>query len=218
MDGINDNIKLAIIAVVVLGCFFSCLIVAGIGFFFSSSSFTQPKDLGVQYSSNDSSIGLERISKALASSGNGSNYSASTYELKSYLTQEEVSAMLASFFSENQTLKDAQIQFNPDGTFELSGLLQDPRLTAPIYARGTIELVSERQLEISITDLKAMGIGVPDSQLKDVEQSINSGLADVFTENPELSLSSLKIQDGKVIFKATFPKDLKGVEIPGQPT
>jgi hypothetical protein len=203
-----------IIGIVLLGV----LVLAYLGFVPVLSDLmgtNKPKDLGVSYSEVNYGSGLAKVP---GSSVLNPEYlcvtcpytSSGSVAVNTSFSQEEFTAMINKRNSTVGPLRDAQFKFNADGTVEASGLLIDPRITGPVYVKGKIDFANGRSAALKL-DLAQIGnIPLPADQAKIAQDIANDTIQKTFAQNPGLSITSITIEEGKVNFDGTLPKDVSG--------
>ena len=207
-------IGIGIIGIIVL----AVLVLAYLGFVPILSDLmgtSKPKDLGVRYSQMDYASGMDKVPGAIVLNP---EYLCATCEYTSSgaiavntaFTQEEFTAMMNKRNSTVGPLRDAQFKFNADGTVEASGLLIDPRITGPIYVKGKIDSASGRNASLKL-DYAEMGrLPLPSDQAKIAEDIVNETIQKTFAQNPGLNITSVSLEEGKVNFNGTLPKEVEG--------
>jgi hypothetical protein len=175
----------------------------------------KPKDLGVSYSQTDYASGMDKVPGAIVLNP---EYLCATCEYTSTgsiavntnFTQEEFSAMMNKRNSTVGPLRDAQFKFNADGTVEASGLIVDPRITGPVYVKGKIDYASGRSAALELDSAQIGNIQLPPDQAEIAQQIANDIIQKTFAQNPGLSITSITIEEGKVNFNGTLPKEVQG--------
>jgi len=203
-----------IIGIIVLGV----LVLAYLGFVPVLSDLmgtSKPRDLGVSYSEANYASGMDKVPGAIVLNpeylcATCAYTSTGSVAVNNSFTQEEFTAMMNKRNSTVGPLRDAQFKFNADGTVEASGLLVDPRITGPVYVKGKIDYASGRSAALKL-DYAEMGkIPLPEDQAKIAEQIANDTIQKTFAQNPGLSITSITIEEGKVNFNGTLPKEVEG--------
>ncbi len=171
-----------------------------------------PKDLGVKYAESDYASGLAKIPGHRIKSPEGAcltcNYnSTGTLAVDNTFTQEEFSAQLNKLNSKNGPARDIQIKFGKNGTMELSCFVKDPRVNAPIYAKGKIDSVSPKKVRVLVEYLEIGRISLPFAL---AQEPANEAVQEFFRKNPGLSAQGIEVQEGTIRFKGTFPQEILG--------
>jgi hypothetical protein len=175
----------------------------------------KPKDLGVSFSETNYASGMAKVPGAIVLNpeylcANCAYTSTGSVAVNTNFTQEEFSAMINKRNSTIGPLRDAQFKFNADGTVEASGKIVDPRITGPVYVKGKIDFANGRSAALKL-DLAQIGnIPLPADQAKIAQDIANDTIQKTFAQNPGLSITSITIEEGKVNFDGTLPKDVSG--------
>ena len=175
----------------------------------------KPKDLGVSYSQTNYASGMDKVPGAIVLNP---EYLCATCEYTSTgsvavntaFTQEEFTAMMNKRNSTVGPLRDAQFKFNADGTVEASGLLIDPRITGPVYVKGRIDYANGKSAALKLDSAQIGNLELPQDQAEIAEQITNDIIQKTFAQNPGLSITSISIEEGKVNFNGTLPKEVEG--------
>jgi hypothetical protein len=210
-------IKLAgvgLIVLVLLGVF----VLAYLGFVPVLSDLmgtNKQKELGVTFSEINYAQGLAKVPGATVLNPEylciTCNYASSgSIPVNTFFTQEEFTAMVNKRNSTVGPLRNAQLKFNADGTVEASGLLVDSAINGPIYAKGRIDSVNGRSATLKLDSVTVGNVTLAGEQAKAAEQLANDMIRDTFAKNPGLSITSISIEEGKVNFSGTLPKDVSG--------
>lgn len=170
------------------------------------------KDLGVKYSEADYASGIakipgHRIIRPEGACLNCSYGSSGTVFVDTSFTQEEFTAQLNKLNSENGPARDIQIKFNNFGIVEFSCFAKDPRLNAPIYARGEIISYEPKNVKVEIEYLEVGRIGIPYGM---AQVPANDAIEAFIGKNPGLSVERLIVTNGTIYFRGTFPQEIVG--------
>jgi hypothetical protein len=205
-------------ALVVAGFLGLALVVGYLGFLPGVSDAmgtSQPRDLGVKYTEADYESGLEKIPGHSVSNAEylciSCDYTSSgSVPVDNTFTQEEFTAQLNKMNSLKGPLKNVQVKFGENGTVEASAMVKDPKLTAPIYVKGRLEVAGPHEVRVKLDYAEVGRAGVPGEQAKQAEEAANGAFAQFFSRNPGLSVESLTVEEGAVRFKGTFPQEIIG--------
>lgn len=175
----------------------------------------KPKNLGVSYSETNYASGLDKVPGAIVLNpeylcATCAYTSSGSVPVNTSFTESEFTAMINKRNSKVGPLRDAQFKFNADGTVEASGLLIDPRITGPVYVKGKIDFASGRNATLKLDTAQIGNITLPADQAKIAEQIANDTIQKTFAQNPGLSITSITIEEGKVNFNGTLPKEVSG--------
>ncbi|MGB9694641.1 MAG: hypothetical protein ACP5SB_01495 [Caldisericaceae bacterium] len=203
-------------------------------------SFTgKAKDLGVRYTSKD----FQNVSKkagvikdAIPVSGKRSDYTynwSGKVNVNAVYSQEELTAWFDSNRPSYSPFKNVQIKINNDGTVEASAnvdfkSIADYYLTpeerkyvpsfipsaAPMYAKGTLS-VTNNVVHLNPEKITIGLVPVPSNLLTPTNVSyLETKIESLIAETPNLYVETLKVQDGKIVYKGTGPKTLTRVKKP----
>lgn len=175
----------------------------------------QPRDLGVKYSETNYASGLDKVPGAIVLNpeylcATCPYTSSGSVAVNTAFTQEEFTAMINKRNSTVGPLRDAQFKFNSDGTVEATGLLIDPRITGPVYVKGKIDSASGRSASLKIDYAEIGRVPLVGDQAQIAQQLTNDTIKRTFSQNPGLSINSISIEEGKVNFNGTLPKEVSG--------
>lgn len=175
----------------------------------------KPRDLGVSYSEVNYASGLDKVPGVIVLNPEYlcvtcSYTSTGSVAVNTNFTQEEFTAMMNKRNSQVGPLRDAQFKFNSDGTVEATGLLIDPRITGPVYVKGTIDSASGRSASLKVDYAEIGRIPLTGDQAVVAQQLANDTIQKTFSQNPGLSITSISIEEGKINFNGTLPKEVKG--------
>lgn len=175
----------------------------------------KPRDLGVRYTDADYLSALAKIPGHTITNAEDvcitcPFVSRGSVPVDSTFTQAEFTAHLNKLNSKKGPLRDVQVKFNADGTVETSGLMKDPRLTAPVYVKGRLVSTSDRGVTLDVQSVEVGRLGVGSSEAEQAEQLANQAVANFFNQNSGMSVESLQVQDGHMKFKGTFPAEIIG--------
>ncbi len=181
----------------------------------------KPRDLGVSFTSADYASGIAKVPGAQVLNPEYlclicEYESSGSIPTKTTFTSEEFSAMLNKRNSDTGFVDDIQVKFNPDGTVELSSLINTlglegiPEINGPIYAKGKIKDYSKRGLELDLETAEFGRMGVPEDQLPQVEDVVNALIEQTFVQNPGLSINTIAVTAGGIMFDGTLPESVEG--------
>jgi len=224
---------LVIVAVLVLGYLG---FVPGVSNLFGSN---KPKDLGVTYTAADSASAHAKNGTTHTILPAGSVPSivfSGSHPVNTVYTQAEMNAIINNTQWTNYPLKDCQLKINPDNTVEFSGIIITNRLKAyeaalnlgdslhPItdllkhipddpafYAKGTVEIENGQIVNTDITEFKLGNLTLTNQ----VDNNLQTLINHVYTEiaaYPGLSITTLKITNGKVQFVGTLPDSARTIQ------
>jgi hypothetical protein len=181
------------------------------------------KNLGVVVNMDNAYSGLKDISCPLTPQGVKDilNNPASYTTVKTSLTSDEASSLLAIGDVPNFPLRMTQIKFGPNGSFQTSGVVSTEELQKALkqagvssdtvdkvmgyvkkvkyfnfYAEGTLS-ITNNQLTGNISNAKIGNIGVPDDLLSKIDTGVASTVMSKLTQRG-YSFRSLTISEGKV--------------------
>jgi hypothetical protein len=181
------------------------------------------KNLGVVVSMDNAYTGLKDIKSPLTPQGVKEilNNPASYTTLKTTLTDDEASSLLALGNVPNFPLRLAQIKFGPNGTFQTSGVIATEELQKALqqagvsggtidkvmgyvknvkyfnfYAEGSLS-ITNNQITGSVSNAKIGNIGVPDDLLSKIDAGVASTVMNKVTQMG-YNIRSLTISEGKV--------------------
>jgi hypothetical protein len=227
--------KLVIILSVIIGVLLILFFVAG--YFLGNVPIAskllgtnKAKNLGVVVSMDNAYSGIKDINSPLTPQGvkdimnNPALYTA----LKTTLTSDEASSLLALGDVPNFPLRMTQIKFGPNGTFQTSGVIDTEELQKALkdggvssdtvdkvmgyvkkvkyinfYAEGTLS-ITNNQLTGSIKNAKIGNIGVPDDLLSKIDSGVAGSVMNKLTQLG-YSIRSLSITEGKVALDMDRP-------------
>lgn len=216
-DLMKSSIKIigaGIIGLVILGV----LVLAYLGFVPILSDLmgtNKAKDLGVTYSEANYASGLDKVPGAIVLNpqylcATCPYTSSGSVAVNTNFTQEEFTAMMNKRNSQVGPLRDAQFKFNADGTVEGSGILIDPRVSGPVYVKGKIDSASGRNATLKLDYAEIGKLPLTGDQAKIAEQLANDIIQKTFAQNPGLSITDISIEEGKINFNGTLPKEVTG--------
>jgi|GEM_PF-1295298 len=208
----------AIGAIGVIGILLVILIVGYLGFMPGVSDImgtNKPKDLGVKYSSADLASGLAKLDGTQVLSESSlcitcPYNSTGSIPVDSSYTSAEFTAHLNEISSDKGPLKNTQVKFNNDGTFEATGLISDPKFTNAFYIKGTIAEGSGKTIKLDLSDSSVGNLGLPADQAVKAEEVVNSAVQDFINKNPGMNVESISIEDGELKYKGTMPAQISG--------
>jgi hypothetical protein len=181
------------------------------------------KNLGVVVSMDNAYSGLRDVNCPLTPQGvkDIMNNPASYTTLKTTLTSDEASSLLALGDVPNFPLRTAQIKFGPNGSFQTSGVINTEELQKALkqagvssdtvdkvmgyvnkvkyfnfYAEGTVS-ITNNQLTGNIKNAKIGNIGVPDDLLSKIDAGVASSVMSALSQRG-YSIRSLTVSEGKV--------------------
>ncbi|MFA6065095.1 MAG: hypothetical protein WCW44_04745 [archaeon] len=208
----------AVGAIGVIGILLVILIVGYLGFMPVVSDImgtNKPKDLGVTYSTTDLASGLAKLDGTQVLNETAlcvtcKYTSTGSVPVESSYTSAEFTAHLNEISSDKGPLKDTQVKFNKDGTFEATGLISDPRFTNAFYIKGTIAEGSGKTIKLDLSDSSVGNLGLAGDQKQKAEEVLNSAVSDFINKNPGMSVESISISDGQLNYKGTMPAQITG--------
>ena len=209
---------IAVGAIGIIGILAVILILGYLGFMPGVSDLmgtNKPIELGVKFSEANYAAGLAKVPGAQVLNPEAlcitcPYTSTGSVPVNTSFSNEEFTAMVNKRNSTKGPLRDAQVKFNADGTFETSGKINDPRVTGPVYVKAKIESVSGKSVQIQIDSAKMGNLPIPDDQLPIVQDIAEKAIADTFAKNPGLNITSLSIEDGQIKFDGTLPETVTG--------
>jgi len=181
------------------------------------------KNLGVVISMDNAYSGLKDISSPLTPQGVKDiiNNPALYTTLKTTLTSDEASSLLAIGDVPNFPLRMAQIKFGPNGSFQTSGVINTEELQKALkqsgvssgtidkvmgyvktvkyinfYAEGSLSITNNK-ITGNISNAKIGNIGVPDDLLSKIDAGVASSVMNKLSQ-VGYSIRSLTISEGKV--------------------
>jgi hypothetical protein len=181
------------------------------------------KNLGVVVSIDNAYSGIKDINSPLTPQAVKDilNNPASYTKLKTTLTSDEASSLLAIGDVPNFPLRTAQIKFGPNGSFQTSGVINTEELQKALkqggvssgtidkvmgyvktvkyinfYAEGTLS-ITNNQITGNIKNAKIGNIGVPDDLLSKIDAGVASTVMNKITQLG-YNIRSLTISEGKV--------------------
>jgi len=196
----------------------------------------KPKDLGIIITPEDSKKAQEKSGVRLI------ELPKDTSIANSYLLEGQRSASF-SFDSKEGTaiinnrpwkyypFSNLQLRINPDGTAEISGMVNMnlfmnyaqalgysttdidkaldeyhiPKINMPFYAKGSAGII-ENKVFFNVTSLEAGRIPVPSSILSSNKGRIESFVQDVVNKQKGFSAKKLVVENGKIVFDGTLPE------------
>lgn len=219
------------------------IIVVAVPFFlfryFSSGS---PKDLGVKYSPEDytqshQKMGIEVGSISTPSSNNSKDSIQFTgkKDIKISLSSSEATAYSRADKWKYAPISNLQIKINPDGTGEVSGILNLANIlpfismttpveevqkaidkfhisgNPPFYTKGTVT-VTNNNTNFNIQSLEVGHIPVPQNYVSENTGALNKFVTERLNSIPNLQIRSLTLSDGKANIDASVPEKVIKVE------
>jgi len=181
------------------------------------------KNLGVVVNMDNAYSGIKDIGSPLTPQAVKAiiDNPASYTKLKTTLTSDEASSLLAIGDVPNFPLRMAQIKFGPNGTFQTSGVVNTEELQKALkqagvssdtvdkvmgyvnkvkyfnfYAEGTLS-ITNNQITGNIKNAKIGNIGVPDDLLSKIDAGVASTVMSKVTQLG-YNIRSLTISEGKV--------------------
>jgi hypothetical protein len=175
----------------------------------------KPRDLGVSFSQADYASGLAKVPGVIVENPQYlcvvcEYTSTGSITVDETFSQEEFTAMFNKRNSELGPIQDAQFKFNEDGTLEASAMINHPKLSGPIYAKGNVTKTSSRGVKIDLDYAEFGRVGIPEDQMPLVDDIISTAIQQTFDSNPGLSIESIEIVEGGVNFKGTLPETTIG--------
>ncbi|BAL81227.1 hypothetical protein [Caldisericum exile] len=210
-----------------------------IGGFLSLNVKGKPRDLGVRYAEKDyqNVIKKSQLTKDKApQSGSVKDYKyvwSGKVNVGTTYTQEEITAWLNENRPSYFAFKNVQVKINNDGTIEAGAnvdfkalsnyaLTEDEKKyvpsfipdSAPVYAKGVI-YVQNNQVHIEPQSVVVGFIPVPSNLLKRENISyVENKIESLIPTIPNLYIETLKVENGKLIYKGTGPKSLTRIKNP----
>jgi len=205
-------------------------------YFFSGA----PRDLGVKYTPADytqthEKIGTQVSPLASSASVQDSLQFSGQKESKVSLNSSEITAYLNSDKYVYTPLTNVQVKINPDGTGEVSGILNVKNFITyvslttptadvqeaidkfhisanpPFYAKGAVTVINN-QVTFNISQLEVGRIPIPQNNVTENQGALNDYATKKLNSIPNLKVRSLTLTDGKANLDATVPEKVLKAE------
>lgn len=225
-------LKIIIVLVIIF-----LLIPPAIYLYFKSA---KPRDLGIRYTPADyqathTKFGVEVGTLSSANSVKDSLQYTGSKEAKLDLNSTEITAYLNASKWVYAPGSSLQVKINSDGTGEIAGLLDIPKfisyislttptaeikdalnkykipLTAPFYAKGTLNVVNNH-VTLNVQTLEVSRLPVPASKINENITAINNYATDRLNSIPNLQVRSLTLTNGQAHLDATIPAKVLKLE------
>ncbi len=147
------------------------------------------------------------------------------------LTAEEIVSIPTNAPWKYFPVMNPQMRFNPDGSTELSGVIQtekvadylrahklnsaaiDPYLSklsalgtdVAVYAKG-VSSWSNNQMTLETQAIEVGRYSIKRETIDKYNKQIETGIEILVSSVPNLSISSMSVRDGKLVARGTFPK------------
>ena len=195
----------------------------------------KPRDLGVKYSETDRKNAYEKnaviavaITPASASIKDSVRYEGKK-DIKITLTGSEISSLINSRKWKYSLSQNVQIRINPDGTGEMSGTLNINNVlpyislthsitevkdaiekykigfNPPYYLKGKVEITNNK-VTLNPEQIEIGRIPIPQSLITQNQAAVTTFVEDRLNAIPNLSVRSLKLQNGQAVIDATVPE------------
>ena len=204
------GLGLGVIALIIIGILVIGIVAALIIGFMVGGMVGAPKDLGVKWTEADYLSGMAKlpghttVNGAKACLFNCTKISTGSIPVDNSFTQEEFTASINKKLASGvDPLKNAQVKFNKDGTVEASAYAA--ALNAPVYVKGAIDSFTSRSVNLRLDKAEVAGVGVGADQLQQAQDMANSYINQYIAQTPGISIEDIRIEDGKLKFKGTFP-------------
>jgi hypothetical protein len=192
-----------------------------------------PRDLGIKYTEADRAAayannGVESVVITPASDNPGGIKYEGKKEIKTSFTSAEISALNNSVKWINYPVSNLQIKINPDGTGEVSGILDVRKilswisfthpvseieskidqyhigLNPPFYLKGKVTVINNR-VTLTPQTIEVGKITIPQNIVNDNISPVEKFAGDRINAVPNLQIRSLNLDGGKVNLDATLP-------------
>jgi hypothetical protein len=201
-----------------------------------------PRDLGIKYTEADytathQKMGIEVGSIQASSSADVKDSIQFTgkKDIKLSLNSTEITSYTGADKWKYVPLSNLQIKINPDGTGEVSGVLNLANLlpfislttpveevqkaidkfhisgNPPFYTKGTV-VVTNNVTSFNIQSLEVGRIPVPSNYISENTKALNNFVTDRLNSIPNLQIRSLTLTDGKANLDATVPEKVIKME------
>jgi len=207
--------------------------------FFLSAS---PKDLGVKYTPEDYTQSHQKMAVEVGSISNPTSENpkdtiqfTGKKDINVALSSSEATAYSRAEKWKYAPISNLQIKINPDGTGEVSGVLNLANLlpfismttpvedvqkaidkfhisgNPPFYTKGTVT-VTNNETKFNIQSLEVAHIPVPQKYVSENTSALNNFVTDRLNSIPNLQVRSLTLSDGKANIDASVPEKVVKVE------
>jgi hypothetical protein len=195
----------------------------------------KPRDLGVKYTSADYTTTHEKFGVEVGTIPESSftnvkeslQYSGKK-EVVTTLSSAEITAYANAETWKFAPISNLQVKINPDGTGEVSGVLNIENVLSyvslvtpieevkkainqfnissnpPFYTKGSVTVVNNK-VDFNIQSLEVGRIPVPQNYVSENTGALNSFVTDRLNSIPNLQVRSLTLNNGQVNFDATTP-------------
>ncbi|HWS49181.1 MAG TPA: hypothetical protein VN174_03995 [Candidatus Methanoperedens sp.] len=201
-----------------------------------------PKDLGVKYTPEDytqshqkMAVEVGSISSPSSENPNDSIQFSGKKDININLSSSEATAYSRADKWKYAPISNLQIKINPDGTGEVSGVLNLANIlpfismttsteevqkaidkfhisgNPPFYTKGTVT-VTNNSTKFNIQSLEVGHIPVPGNYISENTNALNNFVTDRLNSIPNLQVRSLTLGDSKVNLDATVPEKVVKVE------
>lgn len=199
-------------------------------YFFTGS----PKDLGIKYSPEDYTQGYQKVgTEVIPATGSVSVKDSLQFsgkkETNISLTSSEITGYLNGDKYIYAPISNIQVKINPDGTGEVSGILNLKNFITyvslttptedvqkaidkyhisanpPFYAKGTL-VVTNNQVNFNFTSLEIGRIPVPQNYVSENIGALNDYATKKLNSIPNLQVRSLTLSDSQAHLDATVPE------------
>lgn len=124
------------------------------------------------------------------------------------VTEEQASSWVSILNASSYGLRDFQMRFSED-QIEVTTYIGYQGVEYPIYAAGNVSRVSDKELDVVISDVKVGPLSIPAEYVSTGEEWLEGIGRNKLQEVDGLNVHDLQIKDGEVIFEGTVPE---GVE------
>lgn len=179
----------------------------------------------------NANLGISFSTVPKASSAKESITYSGTRTLDARLSSSEASSLIHSQPWYYSPIHDVYVKFDDNGSMELSGILRSDRLAAytqlsgfsigrfqniiaqikslsadpPIYIKGRLEITDNKAILLSVDTLQIGKVTLP----YDIVQGALPGIKEFFDKQfanvPNLSITTLRVDSGRLIIKGTAP-------------
>jgi hypothetical protein len=202
----------------------------------------KPRDLGVTYTQADFSSahtksGIQRVDLPASTPPEKSLAYSGQHTVNLNLSQQEVTALLNLTPWEYWPYREVEVRFNPDGSAELSGIVQMDKMKDYALARGLsasdIGIVMDKVNTFAIVQkdmpfyLKGTGsvvngvvsfhadklelgrISIPTDQVNGREAELTQALNEAIARIPGFTCKNFSVSNGQIHFDGTVPNQVQ---------
>jgi hypothetical protein len=202
----------------------------------------KPKDLGVTYTQADfqsahTKSGIQRADLPASTPPAQSLVYSGQHAVNLNLTQQEITALLNLTPWEYWPYREVQVRFNPDGSAELSGIVEMDKMKDYALARGLsqsdIGVVMDKVNTFAVIQkdmpfyLKGTGsvvngvvafqadklelgrVSIPTDQVNGREAELTQALQEAIARIPGFTCKNFSVSNGQIHFDGTVPNQVK---------